>query len=471
MSPSSTTPGTTRAAGRASRRGRLDVTTALAVVLPLVTLAALALVRPDVPGEAARPPTETPLTRGVAICPSGAGEAFLTSAGSGPGGSVDYRLGDREGRARISSGEVTTVSGGQGPFVVGAVGEVAPGLVAGRFDTPLASAECRSPASDLWFTALGSGARHTSVIELVNPDAGPAVVDATLYGASGVIDAPGLRGVAVPGRGLVRLSLAELVPRRDELALRVTTSRGRVTASVRDRVQLLGTGGATEDWLPGQVAPATRNLLLGLAPATRSGRGSGTRTLVLLNPSDSETRATVRVVSRESVFAPAGLEQVLLPPQSVTRVSLTDLLSTKPTEGALGLLVESPAPITATLRDYLGGDLSHAVGGAPISTATSVLAPPGGKQVVLSDASGAGAISVIARTADGEVLAEKRIEVLAGRGYVIEVPAGADLLTVTPERVTVVGAVLVTDRQAAAVVRLRQQVTSGPIASVRPGLP
>ncbi len=455
----STGRGTTRTSGR-----RLDLTILLAVVLPLLTAGALALVRPDDRSAVTvQAPTETLLSQAVAICPSGRPEA-LVATGTDAGGAVDFVLGDREGTTDVEPGRVSTITGGDGPLVARAQGDLAPGLVAGRFAEPLAAAECRAPAAEQWFTGVGSGARHTSVLELVNPDAGPAVVDATLYGVGGVVDAPDLRGVAVPGRGVVRLTLGELVPRRDELALHVTTSRGRVTASLVDRYQQLGTGGASEDWLPAQSEPATSNLVLGMAP------GSGLRTLSLLNPGDDETRATVRLVSQESVFAPAGLEDVVLAPQSVTRVSLTSLMREEASRGTLGLLVESPDPITASVRAYLDGDLSHAVTGTPISSETTLLAPVGDKQVVLAGASGPGAVSVTARSADGEVLAEERIEVVPGRGFTVDLPRRAVLLTVTPARTDVVGSVLVSDDQGATVLRLRQPVTSGLVASVRPGL-
>lgn len=457
-------PTPTPAAGRSRSRRRFDVTTALALALPLLTVGALALVRPEVAAPAATPPQETALTRAVVVCPSGAPEVAVAT-GNDTEGTVDYLLGDREGSADVVAGGVTTVSGRKGPLVARAEGDLAPGLVAGRFESPLAAAECRPPAPDQWFTGVGSGARHTSTLELVNPDAGPAVVDATLYGVSGVIDAPGLRGVAVPGRGVVRLPIAELVPRRDELALHVTTSRGRVTASLRDRYQQLGTGGAAEDWLRSQAAPATGNLLLGLAP------GSGLRSLVLLNPGTDETRARVRLVTGRSVFSPAGLEEVVLAPQSVTRVSLTDLLRGPAGEGALGLVVDSGTPVTATLRTYAGGDLSHAVPGSPITDPTTVLTPTGAKQVVVGGATRAGTVTVTARTADGTVVGEEKIEVVAGRGYVVDVPRRAVVLTVTPRRTTVEGAVLVTDGGAAAVIGLREQVTSGLVGAVRPGLP
>jgi hypothetical protein len=452
--------------GRSSRsRGRrLDVTTVLAVVLPLLTAGTLLAVRPAEAPSGTRAPTETALSRSVVICPGGAGEVALAS-GTDAGGTASYVLGRRRGGVEVEPGAVATVTGGEGPFVARTEGELAAGLVAARFDEPLAAAECRAPAPDLWFTGVGAGARHTSVLELVNPDAGAAIVDATLYGASGVVDAPELRGVAVPAGGVVRLPLAELVPRRDEMALQVTTARGRVTASVRDRQQQIGTGGAAEDWLPAQTEPATSNLLLGTVP------GSGPRHLILFNPGADETRATIRLVSGRAVFSPADLEDVVLKPRSVTRVSIAGVLTGPDAEGVTGLVVDAPAPITASYRSYVGRDLSHAVSGTAVTATATVLAPPGDKRLELAGASATGEVVVTARSAEGEVLVEKTVDVRAGRGLTVELPRATALLTVTPDGTEVTAALVATDGTQATVVRLRDLLTSGLVASVRPGLP
>lgn len=452
-----------RHSSRSAARRRVDVTTALAVVLPVLTAGALLAVRPDPAPPTTRQPAETALTQSATICPGGPSEVRLTSADGR--GTTPYRLGGRQGDSVVRPGRVTTVTGARGPFVARPQGELAAGLVAGRFGEPLAAAECGAPQPDQWFTGVGAGARHTSVLELVNPDAGPAVVDATVYGVSGVVDAPELRGVAVPAGGVVRLALAELVPRRDELALHVTTSRGRVSASVRDRQQELGTGGAAEDWLAGQAEPATRNLLLGTA------KGRGLRQLVLFNPGESETRATVRLVSRSAVFRPAGLEEVVLAPQSVTRLSLSEVLTGPEAEGVTGLLVEAPDPITAATRAYVDRDLSHAVSGTPLSSTTTVLAPPGAKRLELAGATGPGTVAVTARSADGTALAEESVDVRPGRGFTLDLPRDTAILTVTPSGTEVVGALVATEGGRMAVVRLRQLATSGLVGSVRPGLP
>ena len=58
----------------------------------------------------------------------------------------------------------------------------------------LAALDCPRPRRETWFTGVGGGAEHTSVIELVNPDDGPAVADITVLGRAGPLDAADLRG-------------------------------------------------------------------------------------------------------------------------------------------------------------------------------------------------------------------------------------------------------------------------------------
>lgn len=463
------TPSPGPAGRRTARRGRRgpDATVVLALVLPAVTVAAVLLVRPDLPSTPDRPPTETGLTSTSVICPSGESQAFVATAGESSG-DVPVRFGEAEDTAALEPGRVTQVSGTDAPAVVEAEGALAAGLVAARFDSPLAAAECGEPVPEQWFTGVGAGARHRSVLELVNPDAGPAVVDATLYGRSGPVEAPGLRGVAVPAGGVVRIDLAATVPRRDELALHLTTSRGRVRTSIRDVFDSLGPGPPSSDWLPAQAEPTTSNLMLGLEP------GPGQRTLVLANAGEDQTRATVKIVTGDSVFTPEGVDEITVPPLSVTRVTLSEVLAGEAVEGALGLLVESRAPITAGLRSITSGDLSHTVPGTPVTSATTVILPRGRKQVQLAGAEVAGSVVVTARGADGEVVGEQTVEVVPGRGYSVLAPREAVLVEVTPTGTPVLASVLASASGSASgttVVRLRDLQLTTLVGDVRPALP
>ncbi len=462
---------------RSTRRGvRLDLTTLLAIGLPLLCALALVTVRAPGSDRVEHPPTRTALSRATVTCPSAPGDGtdvLLTTAASDVRGQVSVGLGDDREPADVASGSVTSVAAAPGPVAVTGEDETAPGLVAGRFgsEEPAAVA-CPAPASHTWFTGVGAGAGHTSVLELVNPDSGTAVADVTVYGRAGVIDAPRLRGVSVPGGSSVRLDLGSVIPRRDELAIEVVASRGRLGATVLDRYDEVGAPELTQDWLAGQAEPATDNLLMGLAP------GTGRRTLVVANGTDSEVRADVRVVTRDSVFAPKGLPEIRVAPQSVERVSLSSVLGPAIPDGATGLLVSASGPVTATLRSVVAGDLSHAVAGDVLDGPATVLLPTGGKDVdktvELAGATRTGSVSVVARSASGEELDTTRVDITPDRGVSVKLPAGAVLVTVTPERTSVTGAVLVTatgKTAGAAVVPLRLPALNALVPDVRPGLP
>lgn len=455
-------------------RRRLDVTLVLAVLLPALAAGALALVHQDPPSDPAEPPTTVELTQATLVCPSatadGDDEVELTSSGADVRGEVQVGLGDQQQTADISSGQVTVVSGQPDALAVAGEDDLAPGLLAARFGSGApAAASCLAPAPVAWFTGVGAGAGHTSVLELVNPDAGTAIVDVTVYGRSGVVDADRLAGVAVPGGTSVRLDLASLVPRRDELAIRVVTARGRVGSLVLDRYDEVGSAEPTADWLPAQAEPATSNLLMGLAP------GQGRRTLVVANGTDDEVRADLRVVTDRSTFAPEGLDEIRVAPHSVQRIAVSSLLGPAIEDGALGLRLDSTGPVTATVRSYVAGDLSHAVPTDVVETSSTALVPAGGKNIdkvlQLSGATRQGVVTVTALSATGEELREVREEISPELGVEIKLPRDTAQVTVVPGQTSVSGAVLVSGRDGSAVVPLTVASTSGLVPAVRPGLP
>ncbi|MBA2956345.1 hypothetical protein GON03_18555 [Nocardioides sp. MAH-18] len=459
----------------AQRRSGLNLMVALAVVLPLASAAALLLVRPSDPADATHPPASTPLTAATLTCPSALPDApgvALTTTADGVDGRVEVGLGEDAREVPVSTGRVSSVDDPDATTVTGS-GDTAPGLVASRSGGDEAAvAACRPPAAVHWFTGVGAGPSHDSVLELTNPDAGTAVADVTFYGRAGVVDAPRLRGVSVSGGRSVRLDLGSIVPRPEELALQVVTARGRLGASVLDRVDRVGSAPLTQDWLSPQQEPTLQTMLLGLAP------GSGRRTLTVANPGSDEVRVQVRVVDTESVFAPAGLDELRVPPQSVVSVPVTAVVDEAVGDGALGVQVTGTHPVTASLRSVVRGDVSHAVASTAYSTATTVLVPEAPAQgprkaerrVVLT-ASGAGTVTVLAADADGKELRTTEVEVERGRGFAVPVPPAAQQVTVTPSRTTVTGAVLTSSSGGAAVLPMTAPVTNGLVPDVRPGLP
>ena len=454
-----------------TRVTRVRTDLVIAVALPLVCVLALLGTRPD-PGDRGddvlREPVRSVLTSASVVCPSpltpdgSVGVTTLTEAS----GEVLAGLGDEVGSLAVQPAQVSAVPGSPAPVVVTGVDELAPSLVAGLSSAgPLTATDCRPPSAEQWFTGLGSGATHSSVVELVNPNAGRAVGDVLLWSQQGALDVPELLGISVPGGERVTLDLADIAPRRGELMAQVTTSRGRLAVDVTDSVDELGTGLVASDWLSPQAAPAERNVLLGLA------RGTGDRILVLGNPGSDEVRATVKVITPRSVFAPADLEPIAVPPGTTKPVSLTTLLEEATAQGAIGLLVESTGPVAATVRQLAGGDLSEVAAAPPVAGPTATLVPSGKARLLLADPSAAGAATVVALDAAGAELSTETVELAPDLGASIALPEGTALVRVTPEGASVRAALLVQSGAGVGVVPLRELLVDGLVPDVRPALP
>lgn len=450
---------------------RLGPATVAAVAVPLVALVAALLVDTGTPPAPAQPPERRPLTRSTVVCPPGGASMQVTTA-SGEAGSVEVRRPGSREQVQVAPGRVTRLRVGDDPAIVRGLDELAPGLVASRFATPLAGVDCAAPTVEQWFTGVGAGARHSSRLQLVNPDGGLAVVDVTILGRNGPVEAPELSGVAVPGGEVRTFDLSAIVPRRDDLAMRVTTVRGRVSASVLDEVSdVPGVDEPTRDGLAGQAAPSTGNLLLGL-PA-----GSGLRTLVLANPGADQGRAVVKLVTPDSVFTPQGADEVVLPPRSVVRVPLTQVLGdagVDENEPPLGLQVESTVPVTASVLMVVDGDLAHAVPVSPTGEdgATTPLPAAASRRLVLAGADRDG--TVVVDTWDERGRRDRqRVEVAPGRGQTLDLPPDARLLRLRARRGGV-SAVVVASRDSGGgttVVRPREPRFQGLEPQVRPALP
>ena len=121
----------------------------------------------------------------------------------------------------------------------------------------------------------------------------------------------------------------------------------------------------------------------------------------------------MRVVTKDSAFRPEGLDEVRVAPGSVTRVPLTDILGTAIEDGAVGLHVEASHPVTATLRSFVAGDLSHTVPLPVLTGQTQTILPDGRATVVLAG-EGVGTAEVLARL-DGGGKKVVTVELAPGR--------------------------------------------------------
>ncbi|TIC87911.1 hypothetical protein E8D34_06325 [Nocardioides sp. GY 10113] len=460
---------TGRRAGGGGRR--IDLLVGLAVALPAVVLASVAVIGAEAdPVPSVRPPAGSELTDSTLVCPppvaAGDAEVLALRVPEVAGGEVTVRSGRtelrRESTIEVPDQAPVEVPRASGVVTLEAQGEAAPGLVAGRRE-PSVAAPCRAPAYDEWFLGLGATARNGSVLTLVNPDDSNAVVDVTLIGPSGPIEEDAGRGVTIQGHQVLRVDLAAEAPRRIDVAAHLSVSRGRVSMTVEHSWDPLGAGQPSTDTLPAQPRASAENLLLGVAP------GGVQKYLYVANPGDDEVRATVRVMTAEAVFTPSDSDDVVVPPQSQVRVPLRSLVSEKAEEGMIGLVVEGSGPLLSTVRSLVRGDLA-AVGGAELLRApAAVVVPEGDARLVLGGARRPGVVQVRAYDSRGTVLGEDaRVEVAADRGATLDLPEGTAALTLVSGSTPVAASLVVTSNGGTAVVPVRPSGVRADVPSVAP---
>lgn len=406
-------------------RRRFSVLTVATLGIPLLTVGALALVRPADLDEGARAPQPVALDRSDVVCPSASGDAATFRAGDADGGSgeVTLRVDGESSTLRLRG---TTDSRERGAASVRASGRLAPGLVGvragGRTGTP-----CQRPEPEQWFVGVGAAPEHASVLEFVNPDSGPAVADVFVHGPDGPVEAPRLRGITVPGNSSTTVALDKVLPTRDELALRVSVGRGRLGVFVRDEVDELGRGADTADWLAPQRVPSTALQLPAL------GRRGGDRTLVVANPSDNEARVQVKLATEESEFVPSGADELRVPPGAVRTVDLGGLLGDKTAKDALSVVLAANEPVLGTLRTLEGEDLTHSVGAEPVEERAATLLPDGEVELVVSGVTTGGSLRWTALSADGSEVGSDSVDLVPGHAVSLALPRRARLLDVRLE--------------------------------------
>lgn len=423
-----------------------DLTVVLALLVPLLTAAAAFGIRTPTLSVPDREPELAALDRSDRGCPaSPGGRVLVANPVSGARGEVDLLALDAGAPAvslPVAADAVARRRNGD-PLLVTGREAFAPGLLALRVARgTLAATSCPAPRPEVWFTGLGARAEHVSVLELVNPDVGAAVVDIDVWSKRGPLEVADLRGLRVPGRTTLTIDLAATVPRRTDLAARLGVSRGRIIATALDRSDPLGESAVAEEWLPSQREPATQTQLLGLSA------GDGPRTLTVANPGSDEALVTLKVIAPESVFAPAEIQEVQVAPGALVSVRLDEVLGRETREGAVGIQLESTRPVTSSLSSLVRGDLALTGPATTVADEATALLPGGRSSVVLAGAAGAGLAVVVSRDDQGRRLDEQRIELTPGRAFVAELPRRAALVQITVQRTTVSAALLATGRAA-----------------------
>jgi hypothetical protein len=460
-------------AARRLRTRRMDLTAVLAIVLPLLTVGVLALVQRPPVHASNQPPVLTKLTRSVVVCPSskGGGTAGSVSTASGRSGRLTVVSGHGSRTVPVKPGQAAAVRSSSS-FVAQGSGALAPGVIGLRSGTaPVTGLACPVPSPDQWFTGIGARADHDTILELDNPDPGPALADITVLGTH-LFSARRLHDVRVSGHTSVRLDLGKILPRRLLLSARVLVTRGQLAVNVLDSTTNLVTKKTSGEWLAPQLAPSSDLELLGLPT------GPAARTLQVANPGTEVVRADVEIVTGDTSFAPKGLKPLSINPGATTSLSLTKVLRPALADGALGIALHADGPITASLVTAEAGDRVLTVPDDDVHSQAATLLPvvtgKGAKSrqvraTLHLTADAAGSVAVTAYDASGKQVLHRAVATQQGRTSSVRLPQGSAYVDVKPSGTPVRGAVLVTG-DGATVIPLHELLTKGLVPQISPGL-
>jgi hypothetical protein len=424
-------------------------TTAVAAVLVLAGLgvtadltAPAAVVGPAT-SPAARP--EVAVAQADGVCPDPAADARTQTRVSvaAPGGG-DENPG--RGRAHLAqldgdsvpldvsvpaSGSVLAATDA-GPLVARAEGAAAPGLAVGMLTRStvdsgrgLLGTTCVTAGSDWWFVGSGSVVGQRGRVYLSNPEAAPAVLDLTLYGQDGPIDAPAGRGIAVAAGAQEVPLLDALAPGISVFAIHVHARTGRIAAAVRDQ-QIDGLTPRGADWLPAAAPPARRQLVAGVVS------GTGERVLQVVAPGESDAIVKVRLVTETGSFAPSGLDVLEVKAGSVAVVDLAPYAGTDP----VAVSLDSDVPVTAGVLARATGtatgaltDVAYTAAGRPLTPETPGAVPEA------RTGTGIGSTMLLATSGAAATVRVAPLPPATGTPQEVEVPAESqvvlDLATVS----------------------------------------
>lgn len=432
------------------RRG-LDRTTVVAAALVLLSAAAVLVAGRGEAPPAQRVTADTePVDHVVDGCArTESGTSVVTGsapvAGLGGQGSVRYAAPAALASAKdrpMKRGALHRLDPGtkQAPTVaVEANGEIAAGLFTFQLDPDagkLAIGDCSAPQAQWWFTGAGATLDHASELAIANVDSGPAVVDVRVFTHAGeATDTVGTRGITVQPGDTLEVPLMEVVPQGDDLAVSVSTSRGRVVAAMSDSFAPDADASSGSEWMPAQSAPTRLVRLAGLPEA------ADTRTLVVSNPTDRETLLGLEVSGKTGSFEPTGLEEIRVPPKSVVTTDVGAVLGGE----AVAVILRSPVPVTASLRSTAGEDSTYAAPVLPLTgPAAAPVADGARSDVVLTADSSAASAEIVAYDEKGKKVGAGTLELDPGATASWRPGRGAAYVVVTPREGEVFGGVSVT---------------------------
>src|SRR5690606_26977998 len=218
----------------------------------------------------------------------------------------------------------------------------------------LAVAGCSEPTSSAWLVGGATTVGRTTLLLLANPTAVEAEVEVTMWGESGPVSAPGMKGIAVPANGQRVLALSGFAPGLASLMVHVEARGGQVVAALQTSVtRVLDPGGV--DLVSAGAAPSRQLVIPAVRIADAEGVGSslgleGYEDLEAIvrvgNPGDDEAEVEVEVTPTAEGGAATSFHLHVLPGQVIDTALATALeLGEEPfADGSYTVALRSDVP-------------------------------------------------------------------------------------------------------------------------------
>lgn len=299
-----------------------------------------------------------------------------------------------------------------------------------------AAAACQQPGNDLWLVGANTALGRTAVLKLSNASSSPATVSLELFGADGLIQAPGSRGLLVAPGTTRSVILAGLAPGQERLSVRVRSAGGPVAAHIQQSVLRGLTPGGVEFIAPA-TAPALRQVIsgvdiqdpAGLAGLTgQAGFADAGPALQLTVPGSADAVIAVKVFGRDGQKALPGGGVVTAKAGSVTEVPLAGLPA-----GPYTVSVSSDVSFTAAARVTRGlkaedaSDFAWSPASARLGSQHVVPVPGSGdRHLIFGAPEGRATISYTPVTADGKIHAAAAADIAGGTTASIRIPSDVE---------------------------------------------
>jgi hypothetical protein len=296
-----------------------------------------------------------------------------------------------------------------------------------------AAVACQQPANDLWLVGANTALGRTAVLNLSNASSTPATVSLDLYGAKGLIQAPGSRGLLVAPGSTRSVILAGLAPRQERLGVRVRSAGGPVAAVIQQSVLRGLTPGGVDFIVPG-TAPAVRQVIAGvdiqdpaaLATLTaKPGSADAGPSLQIAVPGSADAVVAIKLYGRDGQKALPGGGVVKATAGTVTEVSLAGVPAGFYTvEASSDVSFTAAARVTKGLASEDASDLAWSPAAVRLGSQHVVPVPTAGdRYLVFGAPDGRATISYTPITADGKIRAAAAADMAGGTTASIKVPA------------------------------------------------